>query len=63
MWVAINGREVVHCEGNVRELIKVEEGGGHVIRRGGNMKTYWDFKAVDSLVKKPPKVLCKLTAL
>ena len=56
VWVAINGPEVVHCEGIVREAIRVGEGGGHFIRRGGNIKSYGVSKAVDSLVKKPPKV-------
>ena len=39
-----------------REAIRVGEGGGHFIRRGGNIKSYGVSKAVDSLVKKPPKV-------
>ena len=31
VWVAINGPEVVHCEGIVREAIRVGKGGGHFI--------------------------------
>ena len=56
VWVAINGPEVVHYEGIVREAIRVGEEGGHSIRRRGKLKIYGVSKAVDSLVKKPPKV-------
>jgi len=39
-----------------QQAIRVGEGGGHFIRRGGKIKTYGVSKAVDSLLKKPPKV-------
>ena len=56
VWVAVNGPEVVHCEGIVKEAIKEGLGGGHFIRRSQNIKTYKVSKAVDSLVNKPAKV-------
>ena len=56
VWVAVNGPDVVHCEGIVKEAIKEGEGGGHFIRRSQNIKTYQVSKAVDALVNKPVNV-------
>jgi hypothetical protein len=56
LWVALNGPEVVHCEGVVKEAIRVGEGGGHFIRRSENIKSYNVSKAVDSIVSKTPKL-------
>jgi hypothetical protein len=56
VWVAVNGPDVVHCEGIVKEAIKEGEGGGHFIRRSQKIKTYQVSKAVDSLVNKPLNV-------
>ena len=47
---SINGPEVQHCRGIVRE------GGGHLIRRSNNIKQYTVSKAVATLAKKKPKV-------
>ena len=38
--MAVNGPNVVHCEGIVKEAIKEWEGGGHFICRSQNIKTY-----------------------
>jgi hypothetical protein len=56
MWVAVNGPEVPHCEGIVKEAIREGEGGGHFIRRSENIKSYSVSKAVDTLANKPAKV-------
>ena len=40
VWVAVNGPDVVHCKGIVKEAIEEGEGGGHFIRRSQNIKTY-----------------------
>ena len=52
VWVALNGPEVVHCEGVVKEAMRVGEGGGHFIRRSQDIKSYTVSKAVDSIVSK-----------
>ena len=54
MWVAINGPEVPHSEGIVKEA--VVEVDVSFIRRDSNIKTYDVSKAVDTLVNKPAKV-------
>jgi hypothetical protein len=54
MWVAINGPEVAHCEGIVREA--VVEVDVSFIRRDSNIKSYDVSKAVDTLVNKQAKV-------
>ena len=54
--VAINGPEVQHCRGIVREAMRVGEGGGHFIRRSNNIMQYAVSKPVDTLAKKKPKV-------
>ena len=56
VWVAVNGPDVVHCEGIVKEAIKEGEGGGHFIRCSQNIKTHQVSKAVDTLVAKPLNV-------
>ena len=56
MWVSVNGPDVAHCSGIVKQAIREGEGGGHFIRRSDNIKTYQVSKAVDKLVKKTPKV-------
>ena len=56
--VAINGPEVQHCRGIVREAMRV--GGGQFIRRSNNIKQYAISKAVDTLAKKKPRVLFML---
>jgi hypothetical protein len=50
MWVAINGPEVAHCEGIVREA--VVEVDVSFIRRDSNIKSYDVSKAVDTLLNK-----------
>ena len=54
--VAINGPEVQHCRGIVREAMRVGEGGGHFIRRSNNIKQYTVSKPIDTLDKKKPRV-------
>ena len=54
--VAINGPEVQHCKGIVREAMRVREGGGNFIRRSSNIIPYTVSQAVDNLVKKNPRV-------
>ena len=54
--VAINGPEVQHCRGIVREAMRVGEGGGNFIRRSSNIIPYTVSQAVDNLVKKNPRV-------
>ena len=56
VWVAVNGPDVAHCEGIVKEAIKEGEGGGHFIRCSQNIKTHQVSKAVDTLVAKPLNV-------
>ena len=56
VWVALNGPKVVHCEGVVKEAMRVREGGGHFIRQSQNIKSYTVSKAVDSIVIKTAKL-------
>ena len=56
MWVAVNGPDVAHCSGIVKQAIREGEGGGHFICRSDNIKNYLVSKVVDKLVKKLPKV-------
>ena len=57
VWVALNGPEVVHCEGVVKEAMMIREGGSHFIRRSQDIKSYTTSKAVDSIVSKTAKLL------
>ena len=54
MWVAINGPDIAHCEGIVKEA--VVEVDVSFIRRDSNIKSYDVSKAVDTVVNKPAKV-------
>ena len=54
MWVAINGPEIAHCEGIVREAVVGVD--VSFIRRDSNIKSYDVSKAVDTIVNKPAKV-------
>ena len=53
--VAINGPEVVHSEGIIREALLIG-GHNHFIRRSENVKDWVVSKAVDSLTKKAARV-------
>ena len=62
--VAINGPAVVHCDAIVEEAMKtywsqakkVEDQGGHWIRRDKDIRSYTVSKSVDSLVNTKPAV-------
>jgi hypothetical protein len=62
--VAINGPEVVHCDPVVKEALskywaRSRSNGdtqGHWVRKSEHIKCYTVSKAVDSIVKKKPKV-------
>ena len=63
MWIALNGPEVAHCSGIVKEAMKSywedskdeKNRKGHFIRRSENIISYTVSEAVDSIVKKPVK--------
>ena len=52
--VSWNGEDTYHCDGVVREAMKVYK--GNFIRRSGKVKDYLVSKAIDSEVKKPAKL-------
>ena len=57
MWVSVNGPELVHCDPIVREAMANYWGGKmHFVRRSNNIKTYAHSEAIDSIVKKPPRL-------
>ena len=63
MMIAINGPEVVHCDGVVKEGMAMYWANskmtgnreGHWVRRSEDIKCYTTSKAVDSIVHKKPK--------
>ena len=63
-FVAINGPDVVHCDLLVKESIadywrqflRVGDRGGHFVRRSDNVINWTVSKAIDTLVKKAPKL-------
>ena len=52
--VSWNGEDIYHCDGVLREAMKVYK--GNFIRRSGKVKDYLVSKAIDSEVKKPAKL-------
>ena len=64
MWVAVNGPEMAHCTGVVRDAMasywsssKLEGNRrGHFVRRSEKIKSYTVSETVDSIVNTAPKV-------
>ena len=54
MWVPINGPEIAHCQGIVKEAVVGVD--VSFIRRDSNIKSDDVSKAVDTIVNKPAKV-------
>ena len=54
----MNGPELVHCEAIVREAMATYWEGGrmHFVRRSSHIKSYTHSEAIDSIVKKPPRL-------
>ena len=62
MWVAVNGPEMAHCTGVVRDAMASNWSSsklgrrGHFVRRSEKIKSYTLSETVDSIVKNAPKV-------
>ena len=54
MIVSWNGEDIYHCDDVVEKTMNTYK--GNFIRRSGRVNTYLVSKAVDSEVKKPPRL-------